>query len=78
MFWFSRDQLESHTVNLQKIIMSIKNFGKGQSEWKRACVDASLDHQKLKTPMKTKFANKIILFQETLEYRDAINMCYGR
>jgi hypothetical protein len=48
--------------------------------WKvrRACLDASLHHQKLKTPMKTRFANKVILFQETLEYRDAINLCYGK
>jgi hypothetical protein len=78
MSWFSRGQLESHTINLQKIIMSIKNFGKGRSEWKKARFDASLHHPKLKTPMKTKFANKILVFQETLEYRDAINMCYGR
>jgi len=28
--------------------------------------------------VKTKFANKVILFQETLEYGDAINLCYGR
>ncbi len=28
--------------------------------------------------MKTKFASKVILFQETLEYQDAINLCYGR
>jgi hypothetical protein len=28
--------------------------------------------------MKIKFTNKLILFQETLEYRDAINLCYGR
>jgi len=28
--------------------------------------------------MKTKFANKVILLQKTLEYEDAINLCYGR
>jgi len=45
---------------------------------KNACVDVGLSHRRLKTPMKTKFANKVILFQETLEYGDAINLCYGR
>jgi hypothetical protein len=53
-------------------------FGKGWSEWKRACLDASLYHQKLKTPMKTRFTIKVILFQKTLEYGDAINLCYGK
>jgi hypothetical protein len=24
------------------------------------------------------FANKVIMFLKTLEYRDAINLCYGR
>jgi hypothetical protein len=28
--------------------------------------------------MKRRFANKVILFQETLKYQDAINLCYGR
>ncbi len=28
--------------------------------------------------MKTMFANKVIMFLKTLEYRDAINLCYGR
>jgi hypothetical protein len=58
--------------------MWTKKFDEGQSEWKRACLDASIYHKKLKTLMKNKFANKVILFQKTLEYRDAINMCYGR
>ncbi len=75
---FREVNLKATQSTLQKIIMWIKKFGKGQSEWKRACVDASLCHRKLKTPMKTKFANKVILFQETLEYKDAINLCYGR
>jgi hypothetical protein len=75
-FW--EVNLKATQSTLQKIIMWIKNFGKGRSEWKRACVDASLHHRKLKTPMKTKFTNKIILFQKTLEYKDAINLCYGK
>jgi hypothetical protein len=44
----------------------------------RACFNVGLPHRKLKTPMKTRFTSKMILFQETLEYQDAINLCYGR
>jgi hypothetical protein len=28
--------------------------------------------------MKTRFVSKVILFQETLEYQNAINLCYER
>jgi hypothetical protein len=35
-------------------------------EWENACVEVSLPKTKLKTPMKTRFASKVIvLFQET-------------
>jgi hypothetical protein len=37
-----------------------------------------LQHWKFKTPIKTKFANKIVMFQETLEYQNAIDLCYRR
>jgi len=47
-FW--EDSLKATQLALQKTIMWIKEFSKGQSEWKRACLDASLHHQKLKTP----------------------------
>jgi hypothetical protein len=43
-----------------------------------ACLDLGLSNCKLKTPTKTKFANKVIMFQKTLKYRDVINLCYGR
>jgi hypothetical protein len=32
----------------------------------KACVDVGLSHQKLKTPMKTMFDSKVILFQKNL------------
>jgi hypothetical protein len=63
---------------LQKTIAWTKKSNKGWSEWKRACLDVGLCHPKLKTLVKTRFASKVILFQETLEYRDAINLCYGK
>ena len=28
--------------------------------------------------MKTRFASKVVLFQETQEFAKAINLCYGR
>ncbi len=34
------------------------------------------EHRLLKTLIKTKFPNKVIMFQETLEYQNAINLCY--
>ena len=34
--------------------------------------------RKLKTPVKTRFASKVVLFQETQEYADAISICYRR
>ncbi len=37
-----------------------------------------LQHWKLKTPIKTKFANKVIMFQESLEYQNVINLYYRR
>jgi hypothetical protein len=39
-----------------------------------ARLDLGLSHCKLKTLTKTKFANKLIMFQKTLKYRDVIVM----
>jgi len=74
---FQEVNLKAKQSTLQKTIIWIKKFSKGGGEWKRTCLDVSLCHRKLKTPMKTRLTNKIILFQETLEYKDAINLCYG-
>jgi hypothetical protein len=51
---------------------------KGCNKWHRTCLDVGLSHRKLKTIVKICFISKVILFQETLEYCDAINLCYGR
>ncbi len=77
-FGFYEVNLKTTQLTLQKIIMWIKKSSKGWSEWKRARLDAGLCHRKLKTLVKTKFTSKVILFQETPEYRDAIHLCYGR
>jgi hypothetical protein len=43
-----------------------------------ACVDARISYRKLKTPVKTRFASKVILFQKTIEYQNVVNLCYER
>ena len=64
--------------SLQSCITWTKKSGKGRQEWDRACIDAGLPTRKLKTPVKTRFASKVVLFQETQEYADAISICYRR
>jgi hypothetical protein len=51
---------------------------KGCDKWHKTCFDIGLSHRKQKTLMKIWFLNKVIMFQETLEYCDAINLCYGK
>jgi hypothetical protein len=43
-----------------------------------ACRVVGLAPRKLKTLVKRKFANKVMFFQETLEFANAINICYQR
>jgi hypothetical protein len=33
--------------------------------------------KKLKTQVKTRFASKVIMFEEVLEFKEAILLCYG-
>ncbi len=75
---FHEANLKGTQFTLQKIITWIKKFGKGNSDWQKACVNVGLSHWKLKTFVKTRFTSKVILFRETLEYWDAINLCYGK
>jgi hypothetical protein len=41
------------------------------------CVERELQLQKLKTPMKKRFVSKVIMFEEVLEFKEAILLCYG-
>jgi len=70
--------LKATHSTLHKTITWTKKFGKGHNECQKACLDVGISHQKMKTLMKTKFANKVIIFQKTLEYWDTINLFYGR
>jgi hypothetical protein len=41
-------------------------------------MDSGLQPQKLKTPIKTRFDSKVIMLEETLEFKVAILLCYGK
>ncbi|KAG0573230.1 hypothetical protein KC19_VG160100 [Ceratodon purpureus] len=68
--------LKTAQKSLQSCITWTKKSGVGRSEWNKACIEAGVPSRKLKTPVKTRFASKVVLFQEMLEYADAINICY--
>jgi len=53
-------------------------YGEGRQEWEKACIECGLLLQKLKTPIKTRFASKVIMFEKTLEFKQAIITCYKR
>lgn len=67
-FW--EVSLKATHSTLHKTITWTKKFGKGHNEWQKACFDVRISHQKMKTLVKTKFVNKVIIFQKTLEYWD--------
>jgi hypothetical protein len=52
--------------------------GRGGTNGIRHCLDSGVHPQKLKTPMKTRFASCVILFKKTLEFKHTIYLCYGR
>jgi hypothetical protein len=68
--------LKDVQVVLQKTITWTKKSKKDKHEWEKACHEANLLHKKFKTSKKTHFASKAILFKETLEYVNVINLCY--
>jgi len=63
---------------LQKTITWTKNLRKGRHEWERACMDSGLWPRKLKTPIKTRFTSKVIMFEKTLEFKVAILLSYDK
>jgi hypothetical protein len=61
-----------------KIIVWTKKIEKERQEWEKACVESRLLPHKLKTPIKTRFTSKIIVFEKCLELKKTILFCYGR
>ncbi len=74
---FSKVNLKGVQTSLQNTIIWTKTPWKRKQEWKDSCIIVSLAIKMLKTPVKTKFASRVILFQETIAYQDAIFICYG-
>jgi hypothetical protein len=65
-------------VVLQKTITWTKKSSKGRQEWEKACIECGLLFRKLKTLVKIRFAFKVIMFEKTLEFKQAIITCYER
>jgi hypothetical protein len=55
-----------------------KKYGKTREEWEKPYVESGLLPWKLKTPIKTKFVRKIIMFEECFEFKEIILLCYGK
>jgi hypothetical protein len=58
-----------------------KNQGKGSRSGKNLALKMGCHNNEItpmKTPMKTKFLNNVIMFEETLKFKQAILLCYGR
>jgi hypothetical protein len=55
-----------------------------QEKWERQArmvkvyKDSKRHPRKQKTLVKTQFDSKMILFKKTLEFKDAINLCYSK
>ncbi len=62
---------------LQKTITWTKKSGKGRQKWQKTCLDMDIHPHKLKILVKTRFFSKVILFQETLEFKNIIACYYG-
>ncbi len=56
----------------------MKKIGKWRGKLEKTCIDNGMQHWKLKIPIKTRFANKIIISKENLEFKQTTLFCYGR
>jgi hypothetical protein len=55
-----------------------KSPRKGRKNGSRLVFKSEMRHQKLKTLMKTIFTNKVIMFEKTFEFNNAIIFYYGK
>jgi hypothetical protein len=58
--------------------MNKKNQFKGKQEWEKACIENGMWFWELNNLIKIRFAFKVIMFEETLEFKQTIITCYGR
>jgi hypothetical protein len=62
----------------KKTISWPKKSGKGRQEWESDYFASGMWHRKLKTHVKTIFTCKVIIFEKTIDFKNAIIFCYGR
>lgn len=65
-------------ATLQKTITWTKKSEKGRLEWNKACIDSGVRPRKLKKLVKTCFASKVTMFEETLQFKGTIVTCYSQ
>ncbi len=57
---------------MQKIITWTKKSSKRRQEWGKTSIESGMRDRKSKTFIKTRFAIKVILFEEALEFKQTI------
>jgi hypothetical protein len=62
----------------RRLLLELKKVARGRWEWVKACKNSKHSPQKLKIHVKIRFASEVILFKETIEFNDTINLCYSR
>jgi hypothetical protein len=67
-----------HRLLYKRRLHGQRNMGKRIKEWENACIECGMPPWKLKNLIKIIFASKFIMFEETLEFKQAIIICYGR
>ncbi|KAG0556897.1 hypothetical protein KC19_11G087000 [Ceratodon purpureus] len=65
--------IDTAIATLKKTISWTTTSENRKQDWLKACVDAGLHPRKLRTPIKGRFASKVILFQEALDYQHAFS-----
>jgi hypothetical protein len=72
----SEVSIDTAIATLKKTISWTTRSDNRRHEWLKACVDVGLQPRKLRTLIKGRFASKVILLQEALDYQHAFALCY--
>nr|XP_024402695.1 uncharacterized protein LOC112295398 isoform X2 [Physcomitrium patens] len=69
--------IEATVSTLKETISWTTRSAKTRHQWMKACFDVGLQPRKLRAPMMGRFASKVILCQEALDYQHALSLYYG-
>ncbi len=58
--------------NSQMTLTWTTKLGKGRKEWQKECVERDWGLRKFKTLVKTKFADKVIMFEKALKFKEVV------